>query len=149
MLTKIYFALLGIAVLVMTFFTFYSYSWLNSIGSPAIAAENFSYYSNLGLTFLCISFAALVIFAGYIIWNTAKNLSIWLSFVYFAVFMILQTFWLALTFSAFKKANGLAETSFTMNPIVGAVIIVVAGVAVFFAQYIIHKSRAKVKGDEL
>ncbi len=149
MLTKIYFAVTGIAVLVMTFFTFYANSWLNSIGSPDIAAGNFSYYSNLGLSFLWISFIALVIFAGYMMWNNAKSLWIWISFIYFAVFMTLQTFWLAPSFSAFKAAHGLAETAFTVMPLFGAVIIVLAGVAVFFAQYIITKTRTKLKGDKV
>lgn len=148
MLNKIYLVLCAIAVLLSGFFTFYSYSWLQSIGSPEIAAENFSFYSGFGLSFLWITFLSLVIFANLLIWKNGKSISIWLAFIYFAIFMTLQTFWLAPSFLSFKQTHFLTDSSFTITPLVGALIIIVVAIAVFFNQFIILRIREKTIGNK-
>lgn len=148
MLNKIYFALLAIAVLVMGFFTFYSYSWLQSIGSPIVAADNFSYYYSISWSFLWLSFVGLVVFASILLWKKEKSWSIWSTFVYFAIFMTLQTFWLAPTFLSFKQNNSLAETSYSITPLLGALTIIVVAIAIFFNRFIILRLREKLVGNK-
>jgi hypothetical protein len=147
MLNKIYLVLLAIAVITMGFLTFYSYSWLNSIGSPEIAVENFNFYSNLGWSFLWISFLALIAYANILIFKEGRSLAIWISFVYFAIFITLQTFWLAPSFLSFQQANNLTDSNFTFTPLIGAMTVFVLAIAVFFNQFIVHRLRDKMVGE--
>ena len=146
MLNKIYFGLLAVAVLVMSFFTYYTNSWLHSIGSPENAATNSSFYSGLGLNFLWVSFLVLIVVANIIIWKKGKSILLWLSFVFFAIFMTLQTFWLSPTLQSFKQTNGLSDSSFSVTPIIGAITIIVLAIAVFFNQFIVFRLLQKVTG---
>lgn len=148
MLNKIYLGLLATAVLVMSFFTYYSFSWLQSIGSPEKAAENSSFYSGLGLNVLWISFLILLVVANVIIWKKGKSILLWFSFVFFAIFMTLQTFWLSPSLMSFKQTNALTESSFSITPIIGAMTICVLGIAVFFNQFIIFRLRQKLTGAD-
>ena len=47
MWSKIYLAILAVAVVVMAFFTYYAWSWLQSIGQPVAAAAGYDYHSRL------------------------------------------------------------------------------------------------------
>ena len=47
MLTKIFTVLLTVSILVMAFLTFYSWSWLGSIGAPASAATGYEYHAGI------------------------------------------------------------------------------------------------------
>ncbi len=148
MLNKIFLLLLLIAVSVMSFFTYYPFSWLHSIGSPEIAVENFNYYSNLGWSFLWISIIVLVVFANIVLFKTGKSLTIWLAYVYFAVFMVLQTIWLAPAFLAFMKANSLAESTFSFTPMIGVITIIILAFVVFFSRFIVLRLREKLSVDD-
>ena len=148
MLNKIYLGLLAIAVLVMSFFTYYSFSWLQSIGSPENAATSSSFYSGLGLNFLWISFLVLLVVANVIIWKKGESILLWVSFVFFAIFMTLRTFWLSPTLFSFEQANSLTDSSFSITPIIGAITIVVLAIAVFFNQFIVFRLRQKLTGND-
>lgn len=148
MLNKIFFVLLLIAVLAMSFFTIYSYTWLSSVGDPAITAENFQFYSDLGWNFLWISTVALVVFAAVAIWKTGQSIAIWLTYAYFAAFMIMQTFWLAGAFQAFKQTNSLAENSISFTPMLGIISIVILAVIVFFTRFIAQKIHNKMFAED-
>lgn len=148
MLNKIYFGVLAVAVLGMSFFIYYSYSWLQSIGSPENASVNSSFYSSLGLNFLWISFLALAIVANVIIWKKGRSILLWISYAFFAFFMTLQTFWLSPSILSFKQANSLTDSSFSVSPIIGAVTIVILAIAVFFDQFILFRLREKITGND-
>lgn len=144
MFNKIYLVLLIIAFLVMGALTFYSYSWLQSIGRPDIAVDSFMFYSNFAWTLLWISFIVLAIFSCVLIFKNGWSWSLWVSFVYFAIFMTLQTFWLAPSLQGFKEANNLSESALTFTPILGAMTIIVLAIATFFTQFITFRLRDKM-----
>ena len=131
MWNKIYFAVLAVAVLAMCFFTFYAYSWLGSIGSPKDALAGFDYFAGSGSVFLWISSAVLLILANVILWNTRREWALWTTFVYFAVFVVLRTFWLEKARYNFQNSDSLFFT-----PIVGVILIIIAGAIVFFNQFL-------------
>lgn len=148
MLNKIYLAMLALAVLVTGFFVFYSYSWLQSIGSPAIAAENARYFSGIFWPVLVVSFIDLLVVANYLLWKNGRAWYLWAAFAYFAVFMLLQTLWLAPAIGAFEEANRLAENGFSLTPLVGVLNVLVVGIAVYCDQYIVNRFRGGRSGKE-
>jgi len=129
MWNKIYFAVLGIAGLVMCFFTFYAKSWLGSIGNPKDALEGYYYYAGFGSTFLWISSAVLLILANVLLWAMRRGWAMWTTLAYFAVFVILRTFWLEKARYNFENSNSLFFT-----PIVGVILIIIAAAIIFFNQ---------------
>lgn len=149
MLKKIFLAILIISILITGFFTFYSYSWLGSVGNPEVTVENFTYFSQIAWSSLWISFIALIIYSAILIWNGGKSWSIWISFIYFSIFIILQTLWLAPSFWDYRKSMNLTEGNFSFTPIVGVMTIFVAGVVVFCVQYFTFRIKEKMFGKEL
>ena len=148
MFTKIYLGLLAAAFVITGFFTFYAYSWLQSIGSPAIAAENFEYFSGIGWPVLWLTFIILVLFSNFLIWKNGISWPLWTSYAYFAVFMIMQTLWLAPSLNAFKESNGLTQDGFSFTPIVGVMTILVLGIAVFCDRFIVLRMRERFSGRD-
>jgi hypothetical protein len=136
MLNKIYLAFLGIASVVMIFFTLYSQSWLSSIGDPKTAAENYSYWANLNWTFLWFSSVVLLVFANILLWKMRRGWAMWTTLVYFAVFTVISYFWLEPNFFAFKKTNGLWKGEFSLSQFFGVGLIVVAAVIVFLNHFL-------------
>src|SRR5215470_1901527 len=104
MLNKIYLVLLGATVLVMAFFTYYSWSWLQSIGSPLAVVENYEFWSNGSWVFLWISTLTLLIAGNIVLWIHRRSWSMWLAAGYFAVFILIRGFWLDSLFDAFKAS---------------------------------------------
>jgi hypothetical protein len=86
MLNKIYLVLLGIAVLVVVFFTFYSWSWLQSIGEPLAVVENYRFWSSISWDFLWISAVVLLVAANAILWTHRTPWPMWTAAAYFAIF---------------------------------------------------------------
>lgn len=131
MWNKIYFAVLFAALPVMSFFMLYAYSWLQSIGSPADAFAGYQYYAGLSSTFLWLSTAVLLILANVLLWNTRRAWALWVTFVYFSVFVILRTFWLEKARYNFQQSD-----SFFFTPFVGVILIIAFGAIVFFNQFL-------------
>jgi hypothetical protein len=131
MWNKIFFAVLIVAVVAMSFFTFYAYSWLQSIGNPATALAGYQYYANLGTVFIWISTAVLLALANVVLWISRRAWALWVTFAYFAVFVILRSFWLEKAAYNFQNSD-----SFFFTPIVGVVLIIVAGAIVFINQFL-------------
>ena len=129
MWNKIYLAVLALAVVVMCFFTFYANSWFGSIGNPKDVLAGYEYYAGLSSTFLWISTAVLVILANVILWLTRRGWAFWTTLGYFALFVILRTFWLEKARYNFQNSDSLFFT-----PIVGVILIIAAGAFVFFNQ---------------
>ena len=130
MWSKIYLAVLGAAVLAMCFFTFYAKSWLASIGDPKLTIEGYDYYAGLSSTFLSITFLVLLILANIIFWNTRRGWALWLSFGYFALFVLLRSFWLEKSRYAFQYPDSV----FFTPALAGAGLVIAAGALVFFNQ---------------
>ena len=98
----------------------------------ANVAANFEFYSGFALTFLWISSLVMLILANALLWTNRSIWSLWTTFLYFAVFVLLNIFWLSELFFAYKKANGLTDGAFSLTGIFGAILCVVVGVGVFF-----------------
>ncbi len=130
MWSKIYLAVLAAAILAMIFFTFYANSWLGSIGNPKDAIEGYEYYARIGSTFLSISFMILLILANIFLWNTRRSWAMWASFGYFAIFVLLRAFWLEKSRYGFQYPDSV----FFTPALVGAGLVIAAGVLVFFNQ---------------
>ncbi len=137
MLSKIYLGLLALSVLIVGFFSYYSWSWLQSIGLPAAAIDGFVYHSELAWYALWISFAFLLVVGNGILWSSKSSWAIWASFVYLAVFVLLRYFWLDEAAFRFKKLAGLGEGSFSLGPLVGAVIVAAAAAIVFADHFVV------------
>ncbi len=139
MWTKIYLLLLAVAAIISGFLTFYSYSWLQSIGSPANVLENYQFFADIGAAFLWISAAVMLITGNLIAFKTRKTWALWTTFAYFAVFIVLQTYWLGQMFFDFKKANNLSAETFSFSLVLAVAFIVLAAIIVFFDQHFIKR----------
>lgn len=131
MWNKIYLAVLALAFVVMCFFTFYANSWLGSIGNPKDALAGYHHYAGWSSTILVVSSLILLIIANVILWTTRRAWAIWITFVYFTIFVVLRTFWLEKSRYNFENSDSLFFT-----PIVGVILIIAGGAAVFFNQFL-------------
>jgi len=151
MLSKIYLGLLAISFAAMAFFTYYSWSWLQSIGQPKAAVEGYEYHANLACIFLVISGIVLLMLANGVLWATQRAWAMWATFTYVAIFVIVRYFWLGEEFFRYKKTNGMFDGSFSLGPVMGAILVVVAAVLVFANQFgsvrLYRKMYSKVEPD--
>jgi hypothetical protein len=147
MLTRIYVGGLCVAAALLGFFTYYSWSWLNSIGSPAAAAAGYEYHADLSWTFLWITAVILLFVAKGILWTTGRLWPMWATFVFFAFFVIVRDFWLHPAYLTFRQDSGLGGAAVSARPILAAVLIVVAAAIVFFEQFILLRLKAKTYPD--
>lgn len=136
MWSKIFFAVLGPSTAAMLFFTYYSWSWLQSIGLPSAAAAAYEYHANLASWVLVISSAMLLFPANGVLWVTKRAWALWLTFVYIAIFLIVRYFWLGEAYFRFKTANALTDSTYYFGPIMGVVLIIAIGTAVFVNQFV-------------
>lgn len=143
MWSKIYLAILAIAIVVMAFFTFYSWSWLQSIGLPAAAVAGYEYHSGLAWPVLWITTIALLVFGNAILWASGRAWAMWVTFIYFSAFAVIRYFWLDQAFFQFKKTNGLFDGSFSIAPLMAVILVVLMAAIVFFDQFIVLRLRAK------
>lgn len=145
MFTKIYLALLGISLLVISTITFLCYSQLQSIGfAPTQIAENFESYDGFYKTALWISSIALLILANVILWTSRRSWALWVTFAYFAAFILLDMWWLGDLLLSYKKQNNLWNGSFQFGGIFAAMMVVVIGIGVFFNQFIVFRLHDKM-----
>jgi hypothetical protein len=146
MINKIFLALLGVAVLMMVVLTFLALSQLKSIGFPPVQiVQNFAGYESLHWTLLWISAIVLLILGNVILWTNQKEWALWSSFLFFAVFIMVNTWWLTESVANYQKANSLDTGGIlSKNGIFGVVLAIVGGVAVFFDQFIVLRLRDKM-----
>ncbi len=146
MLNKLFIALLAVSSVVMVFFTFYSWSWLGSIGAPEGAVAGYQYHSGLAWPILWVSASILLIVANSILWTTGRLWPMWTTQLYFQVFVVIRAFWLDPALLSFKNAAGMTDSTFTVGPILAAVLIVLAGAIVFFDQFLVLRLKQKTYG---
>lgn len=149
MLNKIYLALFVLALIATTGLTYLTYSQLQSIGfAPATVLQNFDSYSGTHRGFLFVSSLVLLITANAVLWATRRSWAMWLTFLYFAVFLMLNMWWLSDLGFNYQKQNSLSTDSFTLAGIWAAVFVVIAGIGVFFDQFIVLRLRDKMFGQQ-
>ncbi len=135
MWSKLYLVLIGLSGAAMAFFTFYSFSWLQSIGQPQAAVDGYTFHSYISVLILWLSALSLLLLANAVLWTTGKAWAMWLTFLYAALFFGIQYFWLGEEFFRFKKTNGFFDGSFSLGPVLGVILIVVSGIVVFANQF--------------
>ncbi len=148
MWNKIYVGVLGLAFLVMFVLTYLTFSWLQSVDKPVNVVANYDYYSNICRTFLWVSSLLLLILANVVLWKMRKSWALWATLLYFAVFTLTQTFWVAQTFFQYKQSNNLTHDSFSLSPVFGVTMIVLAGIIVFFNQYLVKRLHDKTFAEQ-
>jgi apolipoprotein N-acyltransferase len=148
MWNKVYLIAAAVFLLVMSVLTYISGSWLGSITKPADVAQQYISNSNISWYFLIISSLILLILANVILWTTQKTWAFWTTLLYFVVFIVLQTFWLDNSFVQYLKDNGLAPGTYTLRPLLGAVLCIVAAVLVFFNQLVVLRMHEKMYANE-
>ena len=137
MFTKIYLVLFVVALLVIATITFLAYTQLQSVGfPPPQIVERFEGYESIFKTVLWISSVVLLILANVILWTTRKSWALWVTFAYFAVFILLDMWWLGDSLVAYKKQNNLFNGSFQVGGIFAAFMVVIVGIGIFFNQFI-------------
>lgn len=136
MLNKIFLIAFGVLVLPTALITWYAGSWLTSIGDPKIAQAKYFDSSGWGLTSLLVSFVILLILANIILWSSRRAWALWLSFLYFALFVILRFWWLEGDYLDFARRNALTESTFSLGPLIAAGLIILVGALVFFDQFV-------------
>lgn len=145
MFTKIYLAIFAVAFLVMLTVTILAYTQLQSFGfPPPQIVQNFEYYDGLLKTILWISSILLLVLANVILWTSRKSWALWVTFAYFAVFILLDMWWLADSRVFYQKQNGLFDGSFQVGGIFAAFLVVIVGIGVFFNQFLVLRLHDKM-----
>lgn len=146
MWNKIYSIALAIAVLIMSSLAFYSYSWLNSIDAPVNVVQNYENFSGMAWMFLWLSSIILLVLANVLFWRLQQSWALWTTFLYFAAFIIIQTFLLDDTFATFKNRNNLGESGLSGSPFLGVILCGLGAVIVFFDQFLVSRLHKKMYG---
>lgn len=136
MWNKIYLAVVGISSALMTFFTYYSWSWLESVGRPVDAVSGYEYHSGMACTVLAVSGVVLLALANGVLWATQRAWAIWATFAYVAVFLLIRYFWLGESYFRFSTDNGLTDSSYSFGPVFGVILIAVLALIVLANQFI-------------
>ncbi|MCD9187494.1 MAG: hypothetical protein LUM44_13745 [Pyrinomonadaceae bacterium] len=144
MWTKIYLIALAIAIIPTVLLTYYSYSWLKSIGAPLDSAANFEYFSNISVNYLWISTLILLILGNILLWKTRKSWALWATLGYFSVFVIAKYFWLDVAFSQFRQIKGLPETGIAVGVFMGVFYCLFFAIIIFFDQFIVLRMNGKM-----
>lgn len=145
MLNKIFLGVFALAIIGLAILSFLSYNQLQSIGfAPANIVENFNSYHGIHWIYLWIASIVLLVFANVIMWTNRKAFALWLTFVFFAVSILVNMWWLSNLLFNYKKQNGLWEGGFNASIIGAAFFIIIAGIGVFFNQFLTFRLRDKM-----
>jgi hypothetical protein len=147
MWNKIYLGLLLAAFAVMCVMTFWCYNWLGSVDKPETVAANLMNSQSVYRTTLLISSAVLMIVANVLLWTKRSAWALWTTFIFFAAFIILQTWWLNGLSNNYLTANKM-EAGFVGMGIVGIVLCIITAIGVFFNQFIVFRMRDKMFADK-
>lgn len=144
MLERVFLLALAICGAVMAAMTYYSWSWLESIGAPAAAVEGYLYNAGNSWMFLLFTSLGLLVFANFILARYVRSWPMWATFVYFAAFVLIRYFFLERAFFRFRADHGLTDAAMSWAPFAGAVIVVVAGAVVFANQLLVLRLRERL-----
>jgi hypothetical protein len=143
MWSKIYLSVLGLSLVVMAFFTFYGWSWLQSIGAPQTALDGYSFHAATSWPLLWITTCVLLLLGNAVLWATARSWAMWTTLGYFAVGVIVKYFWLERAAASFRTTHGLAVDSISLGPFLAVAIILVVSVAIFFDYFLVLRLHQK------
>lgn len=144
MWNRVFLIALIVAILPMAFLTYYSWDWLNSIGSPAGVVENYAYYSSLASAFLWISTVVLLVLANTVLWQSRGSWALWTTLIYFVVFVAIKYLWLDRLFTKYLTVNGIDEKGIASGILFAVVLSVAAVVLVFFNELIAVRLNKKI-----
>ena len=144
MWSKLYLAVLAISIFVMAFFTYYAWSWLQSVGEPVAAVAGYQYHAGLGWMALWLFAVILLVLANAVLWTSRRGWAAWTTFLFFAVFLVIRYFWLHQAFFQFQKDNGLWDGGLLIAPFSAAILIVLMAAVVFFDQFAIVRLHRKM-----
>lgn len=144
MISKIYFALLAASIALMAFVSYYSWSWLHSIGSPIDAIANYGFWDSLSWGLLVVTSLVLIVYGNVILWLSRNAWALWSGFLYFAVFVLLRYFWFDQSLFQFKKTNNLWDGSFSVGPLLGVILVAIVAAIVFCNQLLVVQLQRKM-----
>jgi len=147
MWTKIYLGLLAVAVIVAGFFAYYAWSWLGSIGDPRVAWEAFNYHKRGGVYFLVCSTAVLLVVGNVILWTGRNAWALWVSHVYYAVFILIFLIFLHLAGTSFCLEKGVCTNpSNLVGPLLAVGSTLALTAFIFADQFLLLRLHAKIHG---
>lgn len=128
----------------MAFFTWYSWSWLQSIGLASAAADGYKYHAGFSWPTLWICTVLLFLIANGVLWaSSGRAWALWVTFVFFGTFVAIKYFWLDPEFAQFKVEHNLSEAAFSAGPFLAVIIIGLAAVIAFFDQILVIRLHQK------
>ncbi len=139
MWNKIFLGTIAFFSIVVGFFTYYSWSWLQSIGSPRTAIEGYAYNSSLGWTTFWIGTIVLLIIANIVLLKTEKAWALWTTFGFFALFVIAKYFWVGLTALEVERQNSLPISGSILGPFLAVILCLIFGAFVYADQLLAVK----------
>ncbi len=139
MWNKIFIGTIAFFSILVSFFTYYSWSWLQSIGSPPAAIEGYAYNSSLGWTSFWIGTIILLIIANIVLLKTEKAWALWATFGFFALFVIAKYFWVGLTAIEFERENSLPVSGSILGPFLAVILCLIFGAFVYADQLLAVK----------
>jgi hypothetical protein len=149
MLNKIYLIALAAFIFGMGFLTYMASDWLTSVSNPQTVRTEFEWWLRYGRIYLLFTSLLLLVLANVILWKTRKTWAFWTTLAYFAIFILLQTFWLDRSFVQYKVAKGLDDSTLSISPIIGVLGVIAAGAIVFFNQFLVKRMIEKMSNKEM
>lgn len=140
---RIYFGVLAAAILAVGFFTYYSWSWLESIGRPEDAVAGYQATSGLAWTLLCITSIVLLFMAAAVMWTRDRAWALWVTFAYFAVFLAIEGFYLDREYQHLLERSTGLDAKLWATPVINVLIIIGAAVVTIAFQYLIVTLKGK------
>jgi hypothetical protein len=145
MLNKIFLAVLLISLLVMAALSYISSTSLNSVGfSPQQIVETFNGYNSMTWSALWITSGLLLILANVVLWSSRKAWSLWATFIFFSIFLLIQTIFIGDKLNSYIATNLNAQSGINFTGILGAFTCVFVAIGVFFNQFLVIRMRDKM-----
>lgn len=144
MWNRIFLIALAVAAVPMIFLTYYSYTWLQSVGSPIDALNGFRNASSIAFFWLWISTAVLIVLANIVLWNYQKAWALWTTLLYLAVFLLLRALWLDPASFSFISSHNLPLDRSVFGPFVTLIVAAAAAALVYFNQLLVHRMTGRL-----
>lgn len=148
MWNKIYSLLLVVSVVVMSVVAYLTYSQLQSIGfAPSVIVASFNTYSSAYWGFLGVSFIILLTISNIILWKFRTSWALWTSLAFFAVFVLLKSFWLGKELFDYETRSAVSHSSPFVTYFLGVLLCAATAAAVFFNHFLVLRMRDKIYGE--
>lgn len=145
MWNKIYPIFLAVFVLVMLVLTYLAYSQLQSIGfAPEVIRDNYQTYENYFRQFLWMSSVVLLILANVLLWTERKSWALWTTLLYFALFTLLEGWWLGRAYTAYLQQHNLPQSAISFGILISTIMCIVAAVGIFFDHFLVLRMRERI-----